>query len=168
MNDVEPEGDNRPDEELDTTAPNPPATEKPAGGWAMPEPTFQQTSGYLPQGYVEQVGLNMSSAPTGGDEAVSFEPEPPAEIRAEAFAAAVNPDEVIIEDDVEPQPDLIAQLEEEPEAFAPAATAIKDNGSGRSVVMLVLGLIAMVLFIVAFLAVIYFLFIVPSGGGSQF
>jgi hypothetical protein len=170
MNDVEPEGSNSP-EELDTTAPNPPAPERPAGGWAMPEPTFQQSSGYLPQGgYIDQINASMTPL-TSVEGDVEPAPEPPAEVRAEAFAPSLTPVDAdpdqALGADVEPQPDLNEQLEEAPAAFIPTPVA-KDNGSGRSVVMVVLGLVAMVLFIVAFLAVIYFLFIAPSGGESQF
>jgi hypothetical protein len=165
MNDVEPEGDNRP-EDLDTTAPNPPAAEKPAGGWAMPEPKFQQSSGYLPQGgYIDQINASMTP-PVESEITV-----PPADLPVVAFApsepAAEPVQEPGVDADVEPQPDLNEQLDTEPVVFTPAPV-VKEGGSGRSVVMMVLGLTAMVLFIVAFLALIYFLFIAPSGGESQF
>lgn len=168
MNDAVPEGDNRPEEDLDTTAPNPPAAEQTAGGWAMPEPKFQQSSGYLPQGYIDQITANMPSPEADADgQAESTPPAPPEEVRAEAFAPAEPAAAQAFDEEVEPQPDLNEQLEEEPAPFTPAPV-VKDAGSGRSVVMVVLGLVAMVLFIVAFLAVIYFLFIAPSGGESQF
>lgn len=166
MNDAVPEGDNRPEEDLDTTAPNPPATEKPAGGWAMPEPKFQQSSGYLPQGYIDQISASRSPE-ANADGHVEPPPAPPEEVRAEAFAPAEPAAAQAFDDDVEPQPDLNEQLAEEPAPFTPTPV-VKTSGSGRSVVMVILGLVAMVLFIVAFLAVIYFLFIAPSGGESQF
>lgn len=169
MNDVEPEGDNRPDEELDTTAPNPPMPEKTAGGWSMPEPTFQQTSGYLPQGYIDQVGAKPPSPPTTVSPIVESSPEPapaapPAEVSAEALAPAPAQS---FEDEVEPQPDLNEQLDQEPAPFTPAPIA-KEGGSGRSMAMVILGLAGMVIFIVVFLVVIYFLFLAPSAGGNQF
>ena len=50
------------DDELNTTAPNPPADE-----WRMPEPVFRRTSGKLPRGFEKQESAaapETASAPT--------------------------------------------------------------------------------------------------------
>lgn len=150
MNDVDPK-DEQPDPELDTTAPNPADAGPPSDGWQMPEPKFQKSSGYLPQGYIDQLGLGEPGSPAV-----------PAQATAEAPPA--EPAEPPI--DIEPQPDLAEQLEAEPVAAPPIP--VKNRSSGSRIVMLVLGLLGMVLFIAAFLALVYFLFLAPQSGGSQF
>lgn len=150
MNDVDPK-DEQPDPELDTTAPNPAEAAPPSDGWQMPEPKFQQSSGYLPQGYIDQLGLG---AP-GASAAVAQEM---------ASDTPVEPETPPI--DIEPQPDLAEQLEAEPVAAPPIP--VKNRSSGSRIVMLVLGLLGMILFIAAFLALVYFLFLAPQSGGSQF
>src|SRR5215207_4948784 len=86
--------------EADTTPPNPAnaAVPSPGQGWQMPAPKFQQSSGYLPQGYLEKAG---------------FEAPPPTDVspNAAATAAALAP---ASEPDVEPQPDLTEQLASPP------------------------------------------------------
>src|SRR5687768_10914709 len=92
-----------------TTVPNP--SERPAataaaqaadGKWEMPKPKFQQTSGYLPQGYLTE--MKHAAAATGppssdgaGDVAQAQAPfaRPPASDGVPAVPPAI-----------EPQPDL--------------------------------------------------------------
>ena len=139
--------------EADTTPPNPAngAVPSPNRGWQMPEPKFQQTSGYLPQGYLEKVG---------------FDPNPPPQVSPAAAAPAAAP-ALAPESAVEAQPDLSEQLAEPP-APVIAKPAVKQRSTGARIAMIVLGLLAMVAFIVVFLGIIYYLFLSPQNGGSTF
>jgi hypothetical protein len=137
-----------PASEADTIQPNAPENK---GGWQMPEPKFQQTSGYLPQGYLEKVGMDGGFA---GDEAVP--------------AAEPAGGEPLIRGDIEPQPDISEQLEAGPTVSTPAAPAVRQRSTGARVAMIVLGILGMVLFIAVFLGVVYYLFISPQDGGSTF
>ena len=133
--------------EADTIQPN--ASEN-KGGWQMPEPKFRQTSGYLPQGYLEKAGMDGGIA---GDEAAPAAPvgeEPPAQA------------------DIEPQPDISEQLEAGPTVAVPSTSTVKERSTGARVAMIVLGILGMVLFIAVFLGVVYYLFISPQDGGSTF
>src|SRR5687768_14537882 len=92
-------GGTAPASEAETVQPN-----KDQNRWEMPVPKFQQTSGYLPQGYLGKVGLDTAGA---------------------AIAAAspiTSPDieEPSLGADVEPQPDLSEQIAEPPAPGAPA------------------------------------------------
>lgn len=137
--------------EADTTPPNPSngAVPSPGQGWQMPEPKFQQSSGYLPQGYLDKV---------------AFSPSPTVSPAASTAAAAA---EIPPPGDVVPQPDLTDQLAEPapPPASLPAP---KERSTGARVLMVIAGLIAMVIFISLFLGVVYYLFLAPQGGGSTF
>jgi len=153
MNDVEPK-DEQPESELDTTAPNPANEAKPSGGWQMPEPVFQQSSGYLPEGYIDQLGLGEPGSSAATAQAMAAAP---VELAPEAAPAV----------DVEPQPDLNEQLAE-PEVFTAPPVVVKERSSGARIAMVLLGLAGMILFIAIFLAVIYYLFLYPAEGSSQF
>ena len=136
-----------PASEADTIQPNAPENKS---GWQMPEPKFQQSSGYLPQGYVESTGMDGGSA---GDEAAPAAP-----------AGDVPPAPA----GVEPQPELTEQLEAGPTVTPPPAPAVKERSTAARVIMIVLGLLGMILFIAVFLGVVYYLFISPRDGGSTF
>jgi hypothetical protein len=116
----------------------------------MPAPKFQQSSGYLPQGYLEKA---------------AFEAPPPADVSPNSAATAAAP-ALATEPDIEPQPDLNIQLEAPPAPNVPAP-AVKQRSAGARVALIVLGLLAMVAFIAAFLALIYYLF-APQGGQTTF
>ena len=139
--------------EADTTPPNPAnaAVPPPGQGWQMPEPKFQQSSGYLPQGYLEKA---------------AFEPPPPTDVSPNAAATAAAPAPAF-EPDVEPQPDLTEQLASPPAPIV-AKPAVKQRSAGARMAMIVLGLLAMVAFIAVFLGVIYYLFLAPPSNGSTF
>ena len=137
-----------PASEADTIQPNAPENK---GGWQMPEPKFQQTSGYLPQGYLEKAGLDGGSSGDGAAPAA-----PPAGDISPAAA------------DIEPQPEIAEQLEAGPTIVPPPAHAAKERSTGARVTLIVLGLLGMVLFIAVFLGVVYYLFISPQDGGSTF
>ena len=132
--------------EADTTPPNPAnAAAAPAGGWQMPEPKFQQSSGYLPQGYLDQVNIVGNSAA--------------------ATAPAATPEPAVLPD-VEPQPDLAEQLDTEPVPVA--RPAVTQPGNRVRVAMIVFGILGMIAFLVIFLGAIYYLFLARGGEGSQF
>jgi hypothetical protein len=117
----------------------------------MPEPKFQQSSGYLPQGYLDKV---------------AFEAPPPSDVSPAAAGPAAAP-AAASEPDVEPQPDLTEQLAEPP-APVVAKPVVKERSAGARIAMILLGLLAMVAFIAVFLGVIYYLFLAPQSGGSTF
>ena len=111
--------------------------EKPAE-WQMPEPVYRQTSGYLPQGFEKQFPQNEVQSPL----AVATAPAP---VATDSTAATV-----------EPQPDLIEVLAAEP----PIPPVVARPGrSALSVVLIVVGLLAMAAVVVGFLIVVYYLFI---------
>ena len=139
--------------EADTTPPNPAnsAVPSPGAGWQMPEPKFQQSSGYLPQGYLDKV---------------AFEAPPPNDVSPAAAAPALAP-EVAAGPDIGPQPDLNEQLEPPP---APVVNkpVVKERSAGARIALIVLGLLAMVAFIAVFLGVVYYFFLMPQGGQTTF
>jgi hypothetical protein len=139
--------------EADTTPPNPATHAVPSPGqrWEMPEPKFQQTSGYLPEGYLDKV---------------AFDAPPPTQVSPAAAATATAP-AVAAEAPVEAQPDLSEQLAEPP---PPVVTKpqLKERSAGARIAMIILGLLAMAAFIAVFLGVIYYLFLSPQSGGSTF
>lgn len=139
--------------EADTTPPNPAnsAVPSPGAGWQMPEPKFQQSSGYLPQGYLDKV---------------AFEAPPPSDVSPAAAAPAVAP-AVAAGPDIEPQPDLNEQLEP-PTAPVITKPVVKERSAGARIAMIVLGLLAMVAFIAVFLGVVYYFFLMPQGGQTTF
>lgn len=126
----------------EATLDNDRTTAAPNGGWQMPEPKFQQTSGYLPQGYEKQFGA--AAAPASAPEA---EPVPA---------------------DVEAQPDLSEILPPDSLPMAAPAVEKKERSAAVRVVLVILGVIGMVVFIGVFLAVVYFLFLAPRANGSNF
>ena len=144
-----------PTSEADTTPPNPAnsAVPSPGKGWQMPEPKFQQSSGYLPQGYLDKIAFNAS---------------PPSNVSPAAAAPAVAP---AIEQpgapapEVEPQPEVLDHHDVPAAAPPPAAKA---RSSGSRILIIILGLLAMAAFLAIFLAVVYYLFLAPQNGGSPF
>ena len=158
----------QPDLDEHTTVPNPaPVADRKApaadGKWQMPKPKFQQTSGYLPQGYLKdmkQAAAEANSAP--GNEATTQEQAPfvAASPTGDGTASPAPPA-------IEPQPDLADQLIPE-EPVGESLTPQTQRGSGSSFPLIVLGLIGLLLFATVFLAAVYFLYIRPSGDGSIF
>lgn len=147
MNDVEPtkesltgKAETAPDSQLNTAAA--------AAGWQMPEPKFQKSSGYLPQGYLEKLGSEAVPRSDGS---------PPEELPASPVSTPPAPLEI------EPQPDISEQLAETTPVEAPVPVVKKRTGARLA--MFIVGIFGMIAFLAAFLAVIYFLFIRPSEGG---
>lgn len=139
-----------------TTEPNAPALPQqaiapgPMGKWQMPKPKFQQTSGYLPQGYLKDVEAAAAAAKPGSEdttqEQAAFVPQ-----ARETGTPAVVPD-------IEPQPDLADQLIPD-ESIEQTTAQTRAEKGGSSLPMMILGLIAILIFAAAFLAAVYFLFL---------
>lgn len=127
------------------------------GKWEMPKPKFQQTSGYLPQGYLKDVQEQAAGTDFIGSEEPTEQqsrphtPVPPSAVNAAPSAVAAMPD-------VEPQPDLDdGIIVDETESVTVAAPA--EAKKGTSVVMLVLGLAGILIFVAVFLVAVYFLYL---------
>jgi len=145
MNDDRP-SDVPPLGEVDTTPPNAPEPEQQSGGWKMPEPKFQKTSGYLPQGYLDQVDA--------AGQATQRAPEN--DVHGPAAVPSAQ---------VEAQPDLNEQIADIPALAAPTSVVNQRSPAVR-ITLIVLGLLAMIGFVAVFLAVIYFLFLAPQASGQ--
>ncbi len=143
-----------PDDEIPldehTTEPNAPsrppqASQPPDGKWQMPKPKFQQSSGYLPQGYLKDVQqATESDASSQGPENPDLDQEPVAARAAEPPA-------------IEPQPELADQfIQDEPvtEAQKPSQKA----GSGPTALMFVLGILGMMIFVALFIAAVWYFY----------
>lgn len=120
------------------------------GKWQMPKPKFQQSSGYLPQGYLKVVEAAAAAAAAPGSEDTTQEQAPFVPKATETPAA---PDAI----EIEPQPDISEQLVLE-EVFDPASVEEVAVKKGSSIVLVVLGILGIILFVAAFIAVVYFLF----------
>lgn len=148
-----------------TTEPNSPSAPGPVqqaavGKWQMPKPKFQQTSGYLPQGYLKDIDpAAAAAAAPAGSEDTTQEQAP--------YAAAAAVGDGSAPPAIEPQPDLADQLvPDEPASMIAGSPMPAKGGSGG--VMIVLGLIGILLFVAVFLAAVYFLFLANPSGGSIF
>jgi hypothetical protein len=131
------------EDELSTTPPNPALETEDDTGWKMPKPVFRKTSGYLPQGFAKKDSQD-EIAPNVDDDISTAATEKPADMT-----------------DVEPQPDL---HESDPGFHVPAAAPekpVKKRGAMNALLTIFLLLITLGI-IVAFLAVVYFLFLAPS------
>ena len=141
-------GGTAPASEAETVQPN-----KDLGEWQMPAPKFQQTSGYLPQGYLEKVGLDGATEAAPKSPTTSPDIDvPPADMGA----------------GVEPQPDLSEQIADPPPVAAAPAAPAKQRSAAARVVLVLLGVAGMIVFIAAFLAAVWYLFLRPADGGSPF
>lgn len=169
-----------------TTPPMPAAPAAPAvpAQWSMPEPVFQQTSGYLPQGFLKQIEdfgaatpdddvLDIPAIPSNTPIAPLGQPpaEPILEMdNASTVPAAVSP---MIADaapppavSIEPQPDLSEQII--PDALTPAQPVPAAKSSGLRTVLIALALLGMLGLLIAFLAFVYLYFIAGAGNPTTF
>lgn len=136
-----------PEDDVNTTPPNPPVKDGKGGGWSMPEPVFRKTSGYLPQGFEKKFVLaDLKSS------------------REDSTAEMPAPN---LSSNIEPQPDIHDTLDEGVGAATPAPATAPKKGSGAKIVFAVLGILIAMALVVVFIAVIYFLFFmpVPEAGG---
>ncbi|MEJ7848679.1 MAG: hypothetical protein WKF92_11395 [Pyrinomonadaceae bacterium] len=175
------------------TTPSMPAAPAAPAQWSMPEPVFQQTSGYLPQGYLKQIEDSGGDAPNGdvldipaiaSNTTIAPLGQPPAEPILEMEAApAAAPQEIPdaapaeafqeIPDsapapavNIEPQPYLSESNIESLPAAAPAVTPAKS--SGLRTVLIALALLGMLALLIVFLAFIYAYFIAGTGNSTTF
>lgn len=124
--------------------------------WEMPKPVFQQTSGYLPQGYVKQIEEAGTAGPFGAAPAT-----------AAATAEEASPIPPSASANIEPQPDLSDELVmEDLAADSPAAAPAK--GSSVRIPVIVLGVIGILAFLTVFLLAVWFLFMTEPGAGNNF
>jgi hypothetical protein len=130
--------------------------ESKASAWEMPKPVFQRSSGYLPQGFEKRFGpaaveADWEATPIGGDgtgAAVGTAPAAaPAAEKAEAAGETAA--------EIAPQPDIPDPVIVEPKAAPPE----KKESPAARIAFIVLGLLLMAVFIAAFLAVIYYFFL---------
>lgn len=130
----------------------------PPGKWQMPKPKFQQTSGYLPQGYLKVIkeAAGAARSADGSEDTTREQPVSKAEPAADA-------DSVMIE----PQPDLSEQLIPDEPADDAARPAVPAKSSARPL-LIILGLVGILLFFAIFLAAVYFLFFSGPAGVSDF
>jgi hypothetical protein len=150
-----------------TTEPNAPEAAKPAashaapGKWQMPKPKFQQTSGYLPQGYLKDVeqaptaAKGFSGSEDTTQEQAPYVPPPPKQDGADGISPAI-----------EPQPDLADLIPDEP--VMESTESQVQVKSGSSFPFLALGLVGILIFVVVFLVAVYFLFLAKPSGGTNF
>lgn len=147
-----------------TTEPNAPepvkrvAAPQSAEKWQMPKPKFQQTSGYLPQGYLKEVDLARVTAGSEDTtrEQAPYKSAPDQDGSASAVAAPA----------VEPQPDITEIIRDDADSGVAATPAPAKPSSGLPVIVLVLAGIAA--FVLIFLVAVYFLFLKQPSAGSGF
>ena len=130
------------EDELSTTPPNPALETEEDGGWKMPKPVFRKTSGYPPQGFAKASQDEVKESVDDDTSTASME----------------KPVDLV---DVEPQPDIHVS---DPGFTDSAAADIKPvkKGGAVKVFFTILGILLALFLVVAFLAVIYFLFFMPS------
>lgn len=119
---------------------------KSGDGWRMPKARFQQTSGYLPKGYAASIGKDFG----GRDDKAGESNRTP------------------LPAEVEPQPELTEQLVS-PQLPDPMNAHPRPSAkSGIRWVYVVLGVGIMLAVLLAFVIVVYFLFIAPAASAGPF
>lgn len=142
------------DEDLDKTPSQGVAINESAPvGWQMPIPVFRQTSGYLPEGFEKQFGMAEQAQPVG--EVSSDAPTPVPIEQAPTEIEPIAPAPATI--DIEPQPDLIAELELVEEVPAAAAPPVKKKSVVGRIVLTILALIVVAALTLVFAAVVWYL-----------
>ncbi len=155
------------DDDLDNThsqgiSPN----ETTAGGWQMPAPVFRQTSGYLPEGFEKQFGIAEQAQPVGeaiaeatteasievtAPEIEAIEPTEPVEPEAKVSPPSVSAI------DIEPQPDVIAELELDEEMPVSSAPPVKKKSTVGRIILTILALIVIAALTLVFAVVVWYL-----------
>lgn len=164
--------------------------------WSMPDPVFQQTSGYLPQGYLKQIE-DAAAVSKEGDvlDIPAIPPPAPQDIPEQPAAEAIAAEQILETDDtptadttpppavfaapevsgtepppaalIEPQPHLSDQFTSDELLPAPAAPAAAKS-SGLRTALIVLGLLGMLALLAVFLAFVYLYFIAVPGEVNNF
>jgi hypothetical protein len=145
MND-EKEPDREPANAAPNTSENIDVPAKPGGGWEMPKPVFQQSTGHLPQGFQDRF---PNLGPQNATGAVMAAPAP-----------AVSPPpavEISESPDIQPQPDLIEDFSPV-ESVLPAAPIKKKRNAAVQAVLVLLGVFAIGAFVIGFVVLVYYLF----------
>lgn len=129
--------------------------------WRMPEPVFRQSTGHLPRGFQKQFPGNedetaeptsaASSANVNGAGAAASAPAPAPAVPSEPAS------------EIQPQPDIIEDTapEQEPASVPPV------ERSRMRIFLVVMGILAMAVFAIAFVAVIYYLFFYLPGESNS-
>lgn len=169
--------------EADTVVPNTDPAAAPPRKWQMPEPVFQHSSGYLPQGFEKRFPQPPppapGAAPAGGvgpaDEVAAQPTDPPVDPpfdanitmvgapKPMAMPAAPSAPPASIPP-IEPQPefpDNLASFDDTIPQSAAAAPAPKKRGGIRTAIIVV-GILIVLAFVAVFLAAAYFLYFLPS------
>ena len=154
-----------------TTEPNAPQQAEQAAApraaqekWQMPKPKFQQSSGYLPQGYLKDIKMGLDGD-SGADGTADDEGE---QLTAERITGiAQEPSAPQSAPAIEPQPDLVDQLLPEEPGAALNETAVPQKSSSRLPLVL-LGLVGILIFLAVFLAAVYYFFLATPAGGNNF
>jgi len=129
--------------------------------WEMPKPVFQQTSGYLPQGYLKQIEVEARTGTGKLIEETSAFTEPIEETNAAPQAApAATPR-------IEPQPAPSERIVMEDLAADPPAAAPEKSNSVR-ISVIILGVLGILTFLTVLLLTIWFLFLAERGAGNNF
>ena len=123
------------------------AREKPPGAWEMPKPVFQQSTGYLPQGFQDRFS---NADPEGAGSVRASDPTP-------VSAPLPPPIEISESPDIQPQPDLTEDFTVD-QTVTPPAPAKKKRSPAVQIIMVLLGILAMAVIAVGFLALVYYLF----------
>jgi len=131
------------EEDVNTTPPNPPAKDGNSGGWSMPEPVFRKSSGYLPQGFEKR--YSQDEIKSSADERDST-----GELRAPEITG-----------EIEPQPEIPDIIEAGP-AINQSTVVSPKKGSVAKVIFTILGLLLALALVVVFIAVVYYLFLMPG------
>lgn len=174
--------------EADTVVPNAEAAGVGAQPkkWQMPEPVFQQTSGYLPEGFEKRFPQPPAAPAADGNATVTGGgPELPAEPAAEVpFDAnitmvgapmpmnlpttpATPPTSI---PPIEPQPefpDTLTNFDDTMPQSAVAEATPRKRGGFRAA-LIVIAILAALAFLAVFLAAVYFLFLLPSSEAGNF
>lgn len=148
MNDELSPGDvAEPEQDIDQT-PTQADSPKPVSSevWAMPEPVFKKTSGYLPQGF----NVPFDPVPQGNEDTTAEQSKPEVSQPQAGIAEPSVPD-------VEPQPDVVddAVLESAISAKAAIEPKKKKGLFGR-IVMILLALAIVVLMALVLVGVVWF------------
>ena len=104
----------------------------------MPEPVFRKTSGYLPQGYADKFDQTPVPLKNGDSESTAEMPAP----------------------EIGPQPEIDSS--ETPKVSTASVQTAPKKSSTAKVVFMVLGVIFALGLVALFIAVVYFLFLMPK------
>jgi hypothetical protein len=142
-----------PDREPANAAPNTSESlevprEKPPGAWEMPKPVFKQSTGYLPQGFQDR--FPNVDAEVAGNVRAAADPAP-------VSAPLPPPIEISESPDIQPQPDLTEDFTVD-QTVTPPTAAKKKRSPAAQIIMVLLGILAMAVVAVGFLALVYYLF----------